>query len=59
MFHRADTLWLVFDAKANVDLTALDGEPSRTIRSYEFTHADDADVIRLKLDRPHLSSVSG
>ncbi len=59
VFHRADALWLVFDAKADVDLTALDGEPSRTIRGYEFTHAGNADVVKLKLDRPHLSSVSG
>jgi len=57
-FHRADTLWLVFDSKADFDLSALDGEPSRTIRSYDFTHTADADVVRLKLDRPHLSSVS-
>jgi tetratricopeptide (TPR) repeat protein len=59
VFHRADALWLVFDAKADVDLTALDGEPSRTIRGYEFTHAGNAGVVKLKLDRPHLSSVSG
>jgi tetratricopeptide (TPR) repeat protein len=59
VFHRADALWLVFDAKADVDLSALDGEPSRTIRGYDFTHAGNADVVKLKLDRPHLSSVSG
>ncbi|HEY1978695.1 MAG TPA: tetratricopeptide repeat protein, partial [Xanthobacteraceae bacterium] len=59
VFHRADALWLVFDANADVDLSALDGEPSRTIRGYNFTHASNADVVKLKLDRPHLSSVSG
>lgn len=59
VFQRADTLWLVFDSKAKIDLSALDGEPSRTIRSYEFSHSGDADVVRLKLDRPRLSSVSG
>jgi len=58
VFHRADTLWLVFDAKADLDLSALDGEPSRTIRSYDFSRSDDADIVRLKLDRPHLSSVA-
>ena len=58
VFHRADTLWLVFDSKADFDLSALDGEPSRTIRGYEFSHVAGADVVRLKLDRPHLSSVS-
>lgn len=57
-FQRADTLWLVFDAKAAIDLSALDGEPSRTIRSYQFFRSGDADVVRLKLDRPRLSSVT-
>jgi tetratricopeptide (TPR) repeat protein len=58
IFNRADMLWIVFDSKTAVDLSALDGEPSRTIRSYNFTQTDGADVIRLKLDRPHLSSVT-
>jgi hypothetical protein len=58
VFHRADMLWAVFDSKTNMDLSALDNEPTRTIRSYTLTHTDDADIVRLKLDRPHLSSVS-
>ena len=58
VFHRADTLWIVFDSKAAIDLSALEGEPSRTIRSYEFSQSGDADIVRLKLDRPRLSSVA-
>ena len=58
VFHRADMLWVVFDSKTDMDLSALDNEPTRTIRGYTFTHTDDADIVRLKLDRPHLSSVS-
>ena len=58
VFQRADTLWLVFDSKAKIDLSALDGEPSRTIRAFEFSHSGAADVVRLKLDRPRLSSVA-
>jgi tetratricopeptide (TPR) repeat protein len=58
VFHRADMLWIVFDSKVDIDLSALDGEPSRTIRGYDFTHTADADIVRLKLDRPHLSSVA-
>jgi tetratricopeptide (TPR) repeat protein len=57
IFNRADTLWIVFDSNADVDLSALDGEASRTIRGAEFTHAPDADVIRIKLDHPRLATV--
>ena len=47
IFTRADTLWIVFDSNADIDLGALDGEASRTIRGAEFTHAPDADVARV------------
>jgi tetratricopeptide (TPR) repeat protein len=57
VFNRADTLWIVFDSGADIDLGALDGEASRTIRGAEFTHTPDADILRIKLDRPHLASV--
>ena len=58
VFHRADTLWIVFDSKADIDLSALEGETSRTIRGADLTRAPDADIVRIKLDRPHLSSVA-
>ena len=58
VFQRADSLWLVFDAKAAIELSALDGEASRTIRGAEFTRAPDADIVRIRLDRPHLASVA-
>ena len=32
VFSRADILWVVFDTKSAIDLSALDGESSRTIR---------------------------
>ena len=57
VFNRADTLWIVFDSNADIDLSALDGEASRTIRGAQFTHTPDADIIRIKLDHPHLASV--
>jgi tetratricopeptide (TPR) repeat protein len=58
VFNRADTLWIVFDAKIAIDLTALQGEPSHTIRGTEFVRTADADIVRLRLDHPHLSSVA-
>src|SRR5580704_8015767 len=57
VFNRADTLWIVFDSAADIDLSALDGEASRTIRGAEFTHAPDADIVRIKLDHPRLATV--
>ncbi len=57
VFQRADSLWIVFDSKAAIDLSALDGEASRTIRGATFTHAPDADIVRIRLDRPHLAGV--
>jgi len=58
VFQRADTLWIVFDAQTTIDLSALDDEASRTIRGADFTRTADADIVRLRLDRPHLSSAA-
>jgi len=58
VFHRADMLWIVFDTDADIDLGALDGEPSRTVKSYNFGREAGAAVVRLKLDRPHLTSIA-
>ena len=57
VFDRADTLWMVFDSHADIDLGALKDEASRTIRSAELTRAPDADIVRIKLNRPLLASV--
>lgn len=58
VFHRADTLWIVFDSAATVDLAALVGESSRTIRRADFSGGRDAAIVRLRLDHPHLSSLT-
>ncbi len=57
VFRRADTLWLVFDSAIDLDLGALNDEPSRTIRGATLTRTADADIVRIKLDHPHLSTV--
>jgi tetratricopeptide (TPR) repeat protein len=56
-FRRADTLWLVFDSAAEIDVSALRSDTSRTIRSADLTRADDAQVVRVKLERPRLLSL--
>ncbi|HUZ33811.1 MAG TPA: tetratricopeptide repeat protein [Xanthobacteraceae bacterium] len=58
VFNRADTLWIVFDSTSAIDLSALDGESSRTIRAARLSHDSGADVVRIRLDHPHLSSIA-
>jgi tetratricopeptide (TPR) repeat protein len=57
IFQRAQTLWLVFDTAAKLDIGALSSEPSHTIRSASVTRIGSAQVARLKLERPRLASV--
>jgi hypothetical protein len=58
VFHRADTLWLVFDTKATIDVDALSSESSRTIRGVAYNREADVGVVRIELDHPHLASVA-
>jgi len=58
VFRRADTLWLVFDSGARIDLAALTHEPDSGIREARFARAEDgAAIVRLHLARPRLASV--
>ncbi len=59
VFRRADTLWLVFDTPADIELAPLNGEPSRTISSATLTRSGDARVVRIRLARPRLTSLVG
>ena len=58
IFRRADTVWLVFDSAASIDLHALQSETSNTIKSAQLISLPDGQVVRLKLERPRLTSVS-
>ncbi len=57
IFQRADTLWLVFDTAAKLDVGVLGNDQSKTIRSAKVVHEDGAQVVRLTLERPRLTSV--
>ena len=58
VFRHADTLWLVFDSQAAIDLAGLHANEDAAIRSARFTRAKDgAAIVRLKLARPRLVSV--
>jgi tetratricopeptide (TPR) repeat protein len=58
IFRRFDTVWLVFDTRAPIDVTQLFGDPGRVIRSAEVSRSQDSQVVRLKLERPRLASAS-
>jgi tetratricopeptide (TPR) repeat protein len=58
VFRRAETLWLVFDTDTSIDLSALENEPSRTIRDVSVTRSRNGQVVRLALERPRLTSVA-
>jgi tetratricopeptide (TPR) repeat protein len=58
VFRRADVLWLVFDTDADIQLAELANDPGHNIRNATVTHLPDASVVRIKLERPKLTSVA-
>ena len=58
VFQRADTLWLVFDSPAQIDLTALQADSDNGVREILSERNDDgAVVVRIKLVRPRMASL--
>ncbi len=58
IFYRADTLWLVFDSAAPIDLSAFQNDNESGAREATFERAEDgAAVVRVKLARPRTASV--
>jgi tetratricopeptide (TPR) repeat protein len=58
VFRRADTLWLVFDSPAPVDLGVLGTDTSRTVQSTVVGRSGTGQVVRIKLERPRLTSMA-
>jgi tetratricopeptide (TPR) repeat protein len=58
VFRRADVLWLVFDTDADIKLAELANDPSHNIRNATVTRLQEASVVRIKLERPKLTSVA-
>jgi tetratricopeptide (TPR) repeat protein len=53
-FTRSDTLWLVFDTTAPIDVGDLKND---AIRGATADQRDEYQIVRIKLDRPRLVSV--
>jgi tetratricopeptide (TPR) repeat protein len=58
VFRRGDTLWLVFGSDDAVAVTPLEREVGRSIRSVSRTRARDAELVRIRLERPMLVSAA-
>ena len=59
VFLRADTLWLVFDSGATIDVAALTSDESRIVRGTVIERGKDGEtIVRIRLDRPRLASLS-
>jgi tetratricopeptide (TPR) repeat protein len=58
VFRRADTVWLVFDSVAAINVAALTADATLGIRKAMVDRAPDgAGIVRLTLDRPRLVSL--
>ena len=59
-FRRADTLWLVFDSAAKIDIGALTAnETSQLIRTSVLDRGADGEaILRLRLERPQMTSLA-
>ena len=59
VFQRADTLWLVFDSAAKIDVAALKADSGHAIRSAVLEPGADGEaIVRIKLERPRLVSLA-
>jgi len=56
VFRRGDTLWLVFGSDDVISTAAIEGEVDRSIKGVIRTRARDAELVRIKLERPMLVS---
>ncbi len=58
VFQRTDTLWLVFDSAAKIDLTAFSGNSGQAVRNAALERGTDGEaIVRIKLERPRLVSL--
>jgi tetratricopeptide (TPR) repeat protein len=58
VFRRADTLWAVFDTTTKVDIDALQKDPTRTITNATVITGPNYQIVRIKFERPRLTSFS-
>jgi len=57
VFRRADTITLVFDSQAPIDINRIAAQSGGSIRAASITRSRQGQVIQLKLERPKLASI--
>jgi len=57
VFRRADAVWLVFSASAPIDVSKLVTQAIGSVRSATVTRTREGQAVRIKVDRPKLTSV--
>ena len=59
VFYRADTLWLIFDSAAPIDLSAIKNDSDSGVREASLDRAEDgAAIVRVKFSRLRTASVA-
>ena len=58
VFRRSDTLWIVLDSPTPIDIGALHKDQSHTIADAAVVNGPDYQIVRVKLERPRLTSFS-
>jgi hypothetical protein len=58
MFRRADVVWLVFDSAKPIDLEPIRRETGMVIGEVSAMALDNAQAIRIRLNRPQLASLA-
>lgn len=56
IFRRLDTLWLVFDSGAPIDVARFKEDPSRAVLDADIKPSGEGQVVRLKLGRQRQST---
>jgi tetratricopeptide (TPR) repeat protein len=59
LFRRADVVWLIFDSEKPVDLEPIRREAGSVIGDVSALPLEQGQAIRLRLNRPQLSSLIG
>jgi len=59
LFRRADTLWLMLDSKKPINLEPIRGQGGAAVADVSIVPQDKGQVVRFRLNRPQLPSISG